>query len=88
KILRADEPVSALDPATSHSVMKYLELINRRDKVTVLCSLHFLSLARTYASRIIALKDGIMMFDGLPGEIDETRFREIYGEEAVEVQIT
>ncbi|HMQ55705.1 MAG TPA: phosphonate ABC transporter ATP-binding protein [Anaerolineae bacterium] len=88
KILLADEPVSALDPATSHSVMKYLELINRRDKVTVLCSLHFLSLARTYASRIIALKDGIMMFDGLPGEIDETRFREIYGEEAVEVQIT
>jgi phosphonate transport system ATP-binding protein len=88
KILLADEPVSALDPATSHSVMKYLELINRRDKVTVLCSLHFLSLARTYASRIIALKDGMMMFDGLPDEIDENRFKEIYGEEAVEVQIT
>jgi phosphonate transport system ATP-binding protein len=87
KLLLADEPVSALDPATSHSVMKYIEQINRDQGVSVICSLHFLSLARTYASRIIALKDGNMMFDGGPKEIDEARFREIYGEEAVEVEI-
>jgi phosphonate transport system ATP-binding protein len=88
KLLLADEPVSALDPATSHSVMKYIEQINKQRGVTVLCSLHFLSLARTYATRIIALKDGNMMFDGLPSEIDNARFREIYGEDAVEVQVT
>lgn len=87
KLLLADEPVSALDPATSHSVMKYIEQINRDSGVTVLCSLHFLSLARTYATRIIALKDGNMMFDGSPRDIDEQRFKEIYGEEAVEVEI-
>jgi len=87
KILLADEPVSALDPATSHSVLNYIEQINRDQKVTVLCSLHFLSLARTYATRIIALKDGYMMFDGSPKEIDEARFQEIYGEEAIEVEI-
>ncbi len=88
KLLLADEPVSSLDPATSHSVLKYIEQINRQEHVTVMCSLHFLSLARTYASRIIALKDGRMMFDGLPQEIDEQRFKEIYGEEAVQVEIT
>lgn len=88
KLLLADEPVSALDPATSHSVLKYIEQINKESGVTVLCSLHFLSLARTYATRIIALKDGKMMFDGLPSEIDEQRFKEIYGEEAVEVEIS
>jgi phosphonate transport system ATP-binding protein len=55
--------------------------------VTVLCSLHFLSLARAYGSRIIALKDGIIVFDGSPQEIDEARFHEIYGEEAIEVEI-
>lgn len=88
KLLLADEPVSALDPATSHSVMNYIEQINKESGVTVLCSLHFLSLARTYATRIIALKDGKMRFDGLPGEIDEQRFKEIYGEEAVEVEIS
>lgn len=87
KLLLADEPVSALDPATSHSVMKYIEQINRERGVSVICSLHFLSLARTYATRIIALKDGNMMFDGGPTEIDEARFKEIYGEEAVEVEI-
>jgi phosphonate transport system ATP-binding protein len=87
RLLLADEPVSALDPATSHSVLKYIELINQDNNVTVLCSLHFLSLARKYASRIIALKDGSMMFDGLPEEIDEHRFKEIYGEEAVRVEV-
>jgi len=87
KLLLADEPVASLDPATSHSVMKYIEQLNQEMGVTVLCSLHFLSLARTYATRIIALKDGEIVFDGGPLEIDDARFREIYGEEAVEVEI-
>jgi phosphonate transport system ATP-binding protein len=68
-------------------VLQYLELLNRERGVTVLCSLHFLSLARRYGSRIIALKAGRLMFDGDPSAIDEARFREIYGEEAVEVEI-
>jgi phosphonate transport system ATP-binding protein len=87
QLLLADEPVASLDPATSHGVMKYLEQLNREMGVTVLCSLHFLSLARTYGTRIIALKDGELVFDGHPGDIDEERFRAIYGEEAIEVEI-
>jgi len=86
-LMLADEPVASLDPATSHSVMKYLELLNKEDGITILCSLHFLSLARTYADRIIALKDGRMEFDGLPEEIDDRRFKDIYGEDAVRVEI-
>jgi phosphonate transport system ATP-binding protein len=86
-LMLADEPVASLDPATSHSVMKYLEEINQQDGITVLCNLHFLSLARRYATRVVALKAGNIVFDGLPTEIDEARFREIYGEEAVEVEI-
>jgi phosphonate transport system ATP-binding protein len=86
-LMLADEPVASLDPATSHSVMKYLEEINQQDGITVLCNLHFLSLARRYATRVVALKAGEIVFDGLPADIDETRFREIYGEDAVEVEI-
>jgi phosphonate transport system ATP-binding protein len=86
-LMLVDEPVSALDPATSHSIMRYLQEVNDRDQVTIVCSLHFLSLARAYADRIIALKDGEIVFDGPPKEIDGTRFREIYGEEAEEVEI-
>jgi phosphonate transport system ATP-binding protein len=87
KLILADEPVASLDPATSHSILKYVEELNRDDGVTVLCSLHFLSLARAYATRIIALKDGEVVFTGLPTEIDDDRFREIYGEDAIQVEI-
>lgn len=87
KLVLADEPVASLDPATSHSILKYIEQLNREQGVTVLASLHFLSLAREYGTRIIALKAGRLIFDGSPAEIDEQRFREIYGEEAIEVEI-
>lgn len=87
KLMLADEPVASLDPATSHSVLKYLEQINKEDGITVICNLHFLSLARRYASRVIALKDGRLVFDGRPQDIDHRRFKEIYGEEAVQVEI-
>jgi phosphonate transport system ATP-binding protein len=87
QLMLADEPVASLDPATSHSVMKYLELLNKEDGITILCSLHFLSLARAYSSRVIALKDGKIEFDGPPEEIDDVRFRDIYGEDAVRVEI-
>jgi len=87
QLLMADEPVASLDPATANSIFRYLEEINHQEGVTVLCSLHFLSLARRYGSRILALKDGKIVFEGLPSEIDEIRFKEIYGEDAEEVEI-
>ena len=87
ELVLADEPVSALDPATSHSVLRHLEQINREDGITVICNLHFLDLARRYGSRIVALKAGRLIFDGLPDEIDRERFKEIYGEEAQEVGV-
>ena len=87
ELMLADEPVASLDPATSHSVMKYLEEINRKDGITVICSLHFLSLARRYGTRVVALKGGAVAFDGSPADIDELRFKDIYGEDAEEVEI-
>lgn len=87
KVILADEPVASLDPATADSVMKYLGDINRKDKITIICSLHFLSLARKYGSRVVGLKDGKIVFDGTPEEIGKKRFKEIYGEDAEEVEI-
>lgn len=86
-LILADEPVASLDPATSHSVLKYVEALNKQDGITVLCSLHFLSLARRYGTRVIALRAGEMVFDGLPAELDDRKFKDIYGEDAVEVEI-
>jgi len=86
-LLLADEPVASLDPATSHSVMKYLEKVNKEMGVTIICNLHFLSLVRRYATRVIALKNGEIVFTGRPDEIDEYWFKTIYGEEAIDVTI-
>lgn len=86
-ILLADEPVASLDPATADSVMKYLGQLNKNENITIICSLHFLSLARKYGSRVVALKAGELVFDGLPDEITNERFQQIYGENAEEIDI-
>jgi len=87
RLILADEPVASLDPATADSVLRHLGDLNRQEHITVICSLHFLSLARKYGSRVLALKDGAIVFDGLPADIDDERFRAIYGEDAEEVEI-
>ena len=84
-MILADEPVASLDPVLAHSIMQYLEKINQEDGVTVLCSLHFLDLVHRYADRVLALNDGKLMFDGLPSEIDDEMFKDIYGQEAERV---
>lgn len=85
-LLLADEPVASLDPATSHVIMDYLRRINRELGITVVCNLHFISLVREYASRVIALKAGELVFEGRPEEITPEWFRRIYGEEARELR--
>ena len=85
QMVLADEPVASLDPVLAHSIMQYLELINDEDGVTVLCSLHFLDLVHRYADRAIALNQGELVFDGAPQEIDDARFKDIYGQEAERV---
>ncbi len=82
ELMLADEPVASLDPVLAHTIMQYLEQINKEDGVTVICSLHFLDLVQRYADRVIALKGGKLVFEGLPHEIDDQRFKAIYGEEA------
>jgi phosphonate transport system ATP-binding protein len=85
EMILADEPVASLDPVLAHSIMQYLETINKEDGMTVLCSLHFLDLVHRYADRVVALNEGHLVFDGLPDEIDDAKFKEIYGRDAERV---
>ena len=86
-LMLADEPVASLDPVLAHSILQYLELLNRQDGITVLCSLHFLDLVHRYATRVIGLKDGELVFEGVPAELTRRRFKEVYGEEAEMVTV-
>jgi phosphonate transport system ATP-binding protein len=87
RLILADEPVASLDPVLSHSILKYLEMLNKERGITILCSLHFLDLVHRYATRAIALKDGELVFEGLPTQIDDAQFKAIYGQDAERVTI-
>ena len=87
-MILADEPVASLDPVLAHTILGYLEHMNREEGMTVLCSLHYLDLVQRYASRVIGLRDGRIVYRGSREEIrrmTDKEFKEIYGEEAVRV---
>ncbi|WP_127496728.1 phosphonate ABC transporter ATP-binding protein [Paenibacillus glycanilyticus] len=78
-IILADEPVASLDPLTTKQVMDDLKKINLELGITTIVNLHFIDLARTYATRIIGLRAGEVVFDGPVSEATDERFAEIYG---------
>lgn len=87
RLILADEPVASLDPVLAHSILQYLEQLNRAEGITVICSLHFLDLVHRYATRVIGLKEGRLVFEGHPKELTHERFKEVYGEEAEMVTV-
>jgi phosphonate transport system ATP-binding protein len=79
RIILADEPVASLDPLTTRQVMDDLKRINREMNITTVINLHFIDLAREYATRIIGLRAGEVVFDGTPEEATDEALAEIYG---------
>jgi phosphonate transport system ATP-binding protein len=88
RMILADEPVASLDPVLAHTILGYLEQMNQEEGKTILCSLHYLDLVQRYATRVIGLRDGRIVYRGGREEIrrmTDEEFKEIYGEEAVRV---
>lgn len=77
-IILADEPVASLDPVTSNKVLSDLKMINETMGRTVIVNIHSVELAKAYASRIIGLQDGKLVFDGTPEELTNEKLKEIY----------
>jgi len=87
-MILADEPVSSLDPVLAHSILESLEKLNREREISVLCSLHYLDLVQRYATRVIGLRDGQIVYRGTREDIrtmTDEQFKDIYGAEAVRV---
>jgi phosphonate transport system ATP-binding protein len=87
KIILADEPVASLDPLTTVQVMDDLQRINRELGITTIVNLHFIDLARQYATRIIGLRAGEVVFDGPVRDATDDKFSEIYGREISEDEL-
>ena len=88
KMILADEPVASLDPVLAHTILGYIEKMNVDLGITVLCSLHYLDLVQRYATRVIGLRDGQIVYSGTRDDIQrmtDAEFKEIYGEEAERV---
>ncbi len=88
KMILADEPVASLDPVLAHSILDHLEMLNKEESITILCSLHYLDLVQQYASRVVGLRAGQIVYRGSREEIramTDEEFKEIYGREAVRV---
>lgn len=80
RIIVADEPVSSLDPKLMREIMDLLQAICREEGITLVASLHFLELARRYATHIVGLRDGQIIFDDTPEELTDKDLVNIYGE--------
>ena len=88
RMILADEPVASLDPVLAHSILGHLEQLNREDGITILCSLHYLDLVQRYATHVVGLREGRLVYRGSREDVramTDGQFREIYGEEAVRV---
>jgi len=62
-VIYADEPVASLDPESAKRVLADLRMLCEETGTTILCSLHQVDLAETYATRIVGLSDGKIALD-------------------------
>ncbi|WP_434325740.1 phosphonate ABC transporter ATP-binding protein [Mycoplasma leachii] len=79
-LIIADEPVSALDPILANQVMKDFKNINKKDGITVIINIHHVDLAKKYATRVIGLNNGEIVFDDVPSKLNAQAMKKIYGE--------
>ena len=79
QIILADEPTASLDPLTSIQVLDDFKLINQKFGITILANMHHVDLTKQYATRIIGIKAGKVVFDGKPSQLDDNALEKIYG---------
>lgn len=78
-VVLADEPIASLDPKTTKMVMDDLQRLND-EGMTVIANLHSVPLAMAYATRIIGLRAGKLVYDKPIAEVSENDFDGIYAE--------
>ena len=78
QIILADEPVASLDPVTAKQVMEDFKRINQELNMTIIINIHHVDLALAYATRVIGVRSGEIVFDGQASEITEETLAFIY----------
>ena len=78
QIILADEPVASLDPVTARQVMDDFQRINRDMNITVIINIHHVELALQYASRVIGIREGRIVYDGPAAQVTQQILDGIY----------
>lgn len=78
KLLLADEPIASLDPMSANIVMQQLHSISLEKNLTCIVNLHQVDYAKKFATRIIGIKQGKVVFDGDPAQLSEKMIQTIY----------
>ncbi|MGS2613812.1 ABC transporter ATP-binding protein [Micromonospora sp. LZ34] len=68
-LLLLDEPTSALDIGHQQEVLELVDQLRRAHGLTVLATMHDLSVAGEYADRLVLLADGRVVASGTPREV-------------------
>jgi len=80
KILILDEPTNHLDIKYQLEVMSIVKNLN----ICVLAALHDLTLASQFCDELYVLKDGVIVYNGIPNEvITEKTIKEVYDVESI-----
>ena len=82
QLLLADEPTSSLDPKTSVEIMELLTEQGRAQGIPVIVNIHDVELAKRYASRIVGMSGGKVVYDGNGEGLDGNTLKTIYGGES------
>lgn len=87
EVILADEPVAALDPITAAQVMDDFKKFNKDMNISILINIHHVDLALKYASRVIGIKAGEIIYDGPAKDVDGQILKQIYGRELADDEI-
>jgi phosphonate transport system ATP-binding protein len=79
QIILADEPVASLDLLNGALVLDTLRCVASATGLTVIATLHHVEYARRYADRVLGLRAGELVFDGLPPALTDATLRRLFG---------
>ncbi len=82
KLLLADEPTSSLDPRTSVEVLEILSKLAKSQNVPVIVNMHDVNLAKRFATRIVGMTGGEIVYDGHADGLTDLILKQIYGGES------
>lgn len=78
-LVLADEPVASLDPKLAAGVLAELRALAHDHGIPVLCSIHVIALARRFADRVVAVREGQVVFDGPVDDFTDEEVFKTYG---------